>query len=133
MALKNLLVKTVSSRLVKGEILFLPPEYSISIETWREMFRSFNATSKPTKIAQSIIVFGKERGYDLRGTEVCSIKGSIEEDSDGFHADIEFAKTKEGLMALYLLKQMDLRFVPICLDPSGKNGIDYIILVNTPE
>jgi hypothetical protein len=133
MSLDSILQKTSKSRQVVENVpLFLPPEYSIDMEQWRDMIKLFNRIGRPTKVADVIQQYIREKNpgnKDLGG--LISIDEIVEKD-DRFYTNLSFETNKPGLTALVIYKAEDLQLVPVS-SPRGDGGIRHVVMTYIPD
>lgn len=133
MSLDNLVAKTISSRCIKEVTLFLPPEYEIDHETWRELIQSFNHTTRPAKLAAMIEKYIRElKNIDRRDySGIISVSEIVEKDGR-FVTNLTFEGDKAGLAALFIYTAEDLQLALIS-EPHGVGGIKNVVLTYIPD
>lgn len=132
MSLDGLVEKTIRSRVLKEVELFLPPEYEISGEEWKEKIEIYNLSNRPVKLAGVIAGFIQRLNPTAKMESIFSI-GKITEKNGRYVTDMSFENDKAGLTCLYIYTAEELRLVPVCTDPKGNNGINNVVLTYVPK
>lgn len=132
MSLDQLVQKTITSRTIRQAQIFLPPEYELTLEEWRDRFQVFNNHPK-CRAAMVIAQYIRNHnpGQDVKNLFTI---GPVLEKDGGFLTDIEFAKHRPGQTLLVIYTHEDLRLVPVCDLTSGKAGqIQHLSLTYIPD
>lgn len=132
MSLDQLLQKTITSRTIRQAQIFLPPEYNLTLDEWRERFQVFN--NRPT--CKAAMVIAQYIRNHNRGQEIGKLFtiGTVQEKDGDFLTDIEFENTRPGRTLLVIYTHEDLRLVPVCDLTSGKAGqIQHLSLTYIPD
>lgn len=111
--------------------LFLPPEYNLTIEQWRELFEIYNRTNRPVKVADTIQHYIREHNPGVETNNLFSIDKIVEREGR-FFANATFLKTKPALTALYIYKAENVKLVPI-IPANTIQQIAHVALTYVPE
>lgn len=116
---------------VKNIPLFLPPEYSLDLATWREYIRAFNATEKQTRLGSYFVKYIQDREPTKKNFDnLVSISEIVEVDGN-FYTTVHFENDRAGLTALVLFKAEKLIVAPICL--SKETHISHVSITYPPS
>jgi hypothetical protein len=133
MSLDHLLQKTQNTRKTEEKVpLFLPPEYTIDMEKWRELIQAFNRTDRKTKVADVIQQYIREKNPDRKNLDGLISIGEIVEENGSFYTDLSFENDKPGLTALVIFKAEDLQLVPVT-STNGDGGIRHVVMTYIPS
>lgn len=131
--LKVTSVHSKTHKTVEGVVLFLPPEYEIGLDEWREMIRVFNKTDRKTKLAEYVKSYIQGLNPDNKDFEDILSVGEIQEKANGlFYTDLHFKNNKIGLTALVIFNAENLKLVPVS-SPDGSSGIRHVVLTYIPD
>lgn len=106
--------------------LFLPPEYEIGLDQWRELIQFYNRTARQTKVADVVQLYIRDRNPGQPTIDLFTIDEIVEREGR-FYTNATFIKTKTGLTAFYIYKAENLKLVPIS-SPKGEDGIKHVVL-----
>lgn len=132
MSLDQVLQQTRSNKVTQRDIpLFLPPEYEIDLDGWRELIQTFNATDRRVKIAEVIKQYLRNKYPDKKDFDSVLSISEIVEKEGRFYTDLSFESDKPGLHTLVVFKSEDLQLAPIT-EFKGKSGIRHVVMTYVP-
>lgn len=111
--------------------LFLPPEFNITLERWRQLFEYYNLSGRTTKTADTIQHYIRDKNPGESTNNLFSVSDVVEREGR-FFVDATFLKTKTALTALYIYKAEKLKLMPITT-ADGSQPIVHIVLTYVPE
>lgn len=133
MSLDRLLNATKKSHRVEENVpLFLPPEYDLTLDQWRELIRYFNLSTRKAKVADAIVQYIRQNNpqhHDFK--DLVSISEITEKD-DRFYTNLSFQNEKPGLTAYVIFKSENLQLVPV-VDSNGKGIIAHVVMTYIPD
>lgn len=124
--------KDTTSLLIKDVPLYLPAEYSLDLDQWRNLFAIYNRTALVTKTAFAIEKYILDKNPGVPTKDLFTVT-QVEEREGRFYVHAAFKKSKAALTALYIYNSEEqVRLVPIVED-NGKGQISRIVLSYVPE
>ncbi len=133
MSLDRLLNQTRKSHRVEENVpLFLPPEYELTLDKWRELIKFFNLSTRKAKVAEAIIQYIRQNNPKHQDfSNLISISDIVEKDGR-FYTDLSFQNEKPGLTAYVIFKSENLQLVPV-VDSNGKGIIAHVTMTYIPD
>lgn len=116
----------------KNVPIFLPPEYEITLNDWRDLIQVYNRTNRKTKLADYLKQYIRQLNPDYKDFDDLLSVEEIVEDNGIFRANLKFKNNKAGLTALVIYRAENLRLVPVT-SPDGVDGIRHVVLTYIPD